>query len=135
MSTAKHESPPDHCPWGRIDHREKVAEGIYLYSTGSHGAFWLSKARLAELPPWAAAYQTFAFRTFAGNTAQWYEEDVDWCIPAIVFQADFRRWWASKRATTEQINEAMDCAEVILKNALPIVASARAAATKETVTC
>jgi hypothetical protein len=69
-------------PWGFAQHTKKYADGIVSYSTAGHGGFRLDAERQAivdsRLP---------AFKSFAGR--QWYEEDQDWAIVAIMFPECF----------------------------------------------
>lgn len=66
----------DHSPWGQIDFAAPVefngisTDGIVQVATPSHGGFWLSPERLAELPP--------ELQTADG----WYEEDCEWIVVA-----------------------------------------------------
>lgn len=69
-------------PWGAIDHAELIAPGIRWVSTPSHGGLLLDAARVARMP----AYFTAA--SWAGPSA--YEEDVDWCMPALIFAEEFK---------------------------------------------
>lgn len=78
-------------PWGPSHRQEKIAPGITRYSTGSHGGYHLSPERLAAMPEYMRP-------SFAG--LGWYEEDCDWCIPVLCFEAEFRTWAASKPWTT-----------------------------------
>ena len=62
-------------PWGIAEHELKLAEGIILYSTGTHGGIWLSAERQKEL-----GYD----RNWL-NTTEWWEEDHDWAVPYAFF--------------------------------------------------
>lgn len=61
--------PPQATPWGTPDHTVQVDAGIYLYSTPSHGGFWLDPTRNGAVHP--------AWR----RPDAFYEED---CAAAIV---------------------------------------------------
>jgi hypothetical protein len=74
---------PAETPWGHPDSVREIAPGIIHYETPSHGGFWLSPERVAEMPPCLRA-----FKPFAG--ANWYEEDCDWSIVALAFPQYFR---------------------------------------------
>lgn len=63
-------------PWGVADHVTLVCEGIWDVSTPSHGGIKLSRNRNRQMPD---------YMRMAGG---WYEEDVEWCLPCIVFEAD-----------------------------------------------
>lgn len=52
-------------PWGRIDHIEKLADGILHVSTPEHGGAWLSQERLD------------AMRLDERSADGWYEEDCE----------------------------------------------------------
>lgn len=78
-------------PWGFSDTEREIANGITLVSTPSHGGYYLSQARQAEL---LARFPSFT--TWAGGP--WYEEDCDWAVVAIVFPTAFP---ASAQANAE----------------------------------
>jgi hypothetical protein len=65
-----------HSPWGAVQDCEQLADGIYNVSTASHGGIKLDRERNSRMPE--------DWRQPGG----WYEEDCDWCLPFIVFQAD-----------------------------------------------
>ncbi len=71
-------------PWGPPQTVEVIARGIYLVETASHGGFYLDPTRNAEVPDYfkAASFNRQGERG-------WYEEDCDWCIPALVFPDEF----------------------------------------------
>jgi len=69
---------PTHTPWGHPDTVTEIAPGIVLYSTPSHGGYWLSPARVAAMPKPLRDFQPFAGKN-------WYEEDCDWAIVALAF--------------------------------------------------
>ena len=75
-------------PWGPAQTADKVAPGIMFYTTAGHGGVHLSAGRQAKVP---------AYMQCEGG---WYEEDCDWCIPAIVFADEWNKW--SKHADCEQ---------------------------------
>ena len=68
--------PGDPTPWGPAQHVERLADGIELVETASHGGIKLSAVRLGAMP--AAA------RTSDG----WYEEDCEACWPLSRFRAE-----------------------------------------------
>lgn len=73
----------DSSPWGRIDFTVRLAEGITLVSTPSHGGVHLSPERQAALPEWA--------RSIPDNWCdkpEWWEEDCEVAVPLFVFYDD-----------------------------------------------
>lgn len=76
---------PIHTPWGVPQGAPEVlAPGIVSYETASHGGIWLDPEHNAKVP------QAWRDASFGGLAAGgWYEEDCDWCIPALVFPAAF----------------------------------------------
>ncbi len=71
-------------PWGPPQTVEVIAHGIYAVTTASHGGIRLSPERLAKVPDY---FQTSTFNR--QGEGGWYEEDCDWCIPALIFPAEF----------------------------------------------
>lgn len=69
-------SPPPQTPWGRFDSCERIASGVYFVSTPSHGGYWLSPERRAEVDAKFPGFETFA----GGN---WFEEDQDWSVVCL----------------------------------------------------
>ena len=67
---------PKDTPWGRADFMQEDAPGIWFVSTPSHGGFWLSTERRAQMP----AYMR----------KTWYEEDCEWSMVAAVFGDELR---------------------------------------------
>lgn len=59
-------------PWGPAQTVIKVARGITMYSTASHGGFHLSPSRNAKIP-YEAKENTWCQQGLNG----WYEEDCD----------------------------------------------------------
>lgn len=59
-------------PWGRADFRYKIAEGLSLYTTPSHGGFRLCDS-LNRRIPWSVQVKTCRQLGLEG----WYEEDQD----------------------------------------------------------
>jgi hypothetical protein len=53
-----------HTPWGRAQRVIEHAPGIAFYSTAGHGGFYLSAARLAQMP-------------ISDRSRGWYEEDCE----------------------------------------------------------
>ena len=69
-------------PWGQSDSAAEVAPGIQWVTTPSHGGFRLSPERQREMPDY------FKGETFI-NGGQWYEEDCDWCLVVVAFNAKY----------------------------------------------
>lgn len=111
-------SYPRETPWGRADHGEKIATGIYLVGTMSHGGYWLSGDRMAQLPEWAAKANNFVDKAQRIGR-NWWEEDCDWCVPTLAFQAEFRSHWQRRGATTAQIEHHLKDAELMLRHCHP----------------
>ena len=78
-----HEATPTETPWGRPDHSRPIAPGIVHYGTPSHGGIWLAKDRFD-----AVKRRFPSLQLWAGD--QWFEEDCDWAIVALVFPEFFR---------------------------------------------
>jgi hypothetical protein len=71
-------------PWGPAQTAEEIAPGIILYSTASHGGYFLSKAANAKVPA------ILKNSTFGGQGLKgWYEEDCDWAIVGYIFKELF----------------------------------------------
>ena len=69
-------------PWGPSQSTERIADGVFWYSTASHGGFFLSQERRRAMPePYRSA------KPFAG--AGWYEEDCDWAVVVCAFPVLF----------------------------------------------
>lgn len=58
----------DSSPWGRIQHVEKLTDGVCFCGTAGHGGFKLSRQRNAEMPA--------VLRRKGG----WYEEDCEYAL-------------------------------------------------------
>jgi hypothetical protein len=68
---------PTMTPWGTPDSYRKLADGIYSYSTPTHGGIWLAPETDAMVP------------LYMRHEDRWYEEDSDWSIVATVFPHAF----------------------------------------------
>lgn len=83
-------------PWGMSDGRTEFGNGIVLYSTSSHGGFWLSKKMADEF------YGNPYFAGFQGNETnrQWFEEDCDATAVIVRFADRFDDYavWSAVRA-------------------------------------
>ena len=67
--------------WGAVDTITTIAPGIIFASTPSHGGIWLSQEREQQIPEEIRAIA----REFSPQ--QWYEEDCDFVIPTLWFNA------------------------------------------------
>jgi hypothetical protein len=67
-------------PWGSADSATHYGAGVILYSTPSHGGFWLSEARRAALCP-----EVRAFVSPYHKSPGWFEEDCEWALVALSF--------------------------------------------------
>lgn len=85
-------------PWGPAQSIDKIADGILCVSTASHGGIILSPERNAKVPDY--------MRDRDGH----YEEDCEYAIPFVVFEAEIRAW---AKANGDRI---MDAAKRSLAN-------------------
>lgn len=75
---------PNHTPWGAPQSTHVIDEGIVRYSTASHGGYWLSASRIAEMPD--------GLRPTAhldGDGGAWFEEDLESAIVTLAFPHHF----------------------------------------------
>lgn len=71
-------------PWGKIDHVETIAPGIQFCGTPSHGGYFLSDERNAQVhPAWRSKWAS------SPSLDNWYEEDCRWAIVAFHFPEFF----------------------------------------------
>ena len=56
-------------PWGPTQHTVRIAPGIYWISTSSHGGYYISQERLADMP------RKYKKLVFLHDEPQWFEED------------------------------------------------------------
>ncbi len=80
--------PVVHTPWGRPDFTREIAPGIVRYDTPSHGGFYVSPERVAEMPKSLRDFQPF---TKTSGPGRWFEEDIDWTIVALAFPQFFEQ--------------------------------------------
>lgn len=71
-------------PWGEPESVEQIAPGIQLYSTASHGGFFLDTNANAKIPL-ALKESSFCRQGFSG----WYEEDCDAAMVVFCFKEHF----------------------------------------------
>jgi len=72
-------------PWGQLISANRLAEGIILVSSQTHGGLWLSperRAQLAEQSPWAIS--AVEGRSYCAKP-MWWEEDCEAVLPLIAF--------------------------------------------------
>jgi hypothetical protein len=69
-------------PWGTPQTTTEIAPGIIAYTTASHGGYYLSPERVAEMPKPLSEFQPWAGPNF-------YEEDCDWSVVALAFPQFF----------------------------------------------
>ena len=102
-------------PWGTPDNIERIAPGIWLVETPSHGGYFVEPEQRKAIP------QSWQRASFTGQGAHgWYEEDCDWCMVALAFphlfsQANrdaawrtFRNWLEPNGLTPHPVND-MGC--------------------------
>lgn len=77
------EQHPASSPWGEVQEGKRLAPGIWKVYTASHGGIWLNDERLSQLNEILG----HEYPTFCGSP-RWFEEDCDWCVPALAFAAD-----------------------------------------------
>lgn len=77
MQRFTHTPRPAHSPWGAIQQAEQPIPGLWLVSTASHGGMILSEERQAAMPD--------ALRLDSPS----YEEDCNWALPVLAFEAEF----------------------------------------------
>lgn len=80
MRTMNQNQCPRNTPWGRADHVEQIIPGMWFVTTPGHGGVYVAPERLAQMP----AYMQSTPYSQGG----WFEEDVDWCLPVVVFAAE-----------------------------------------------
>jgi hypothetical protein len=74
-------------PWGPSQSSREIAPGIIRYDTASHGGYYLSPERVAEMPK-----PLREFVPFGGPQAgpgRWFEEDCDWSVVCLAFPQFF----------------------------------------------
>lgn len=98
-----------HTPWGASQTTWKIADGITEVSTAGHGGILLDAARVAAMPDYMKGC------SWAGAAA--YEEDCDWCMPVLVFEAEYRAYYAS--TGQQNVDEIFESARSTLKHSHP----------------
>lgn len=84
-------------PWGPSSdaETEKLAEGIILHSTSSHGGIYLSPERQSVIKKKFPKFQTFV------GGGEWFEEDCDVAVVMVAFPEAFKP--TSVEAATKMI--------------------------------
>lgn len=85
-------------PWGIADSVTEIAPGILSVSTPSHGGIKLDEARWAQVPT--------LVRTTPYSRGGFYEEDCDWAIPRLVFDAEFSAWELANGRNPDEVRAA-----------------------------
>lgn len=62
-------------PWGTADYEIPIIDGIVSVGMPSHGGLYLTPELNAHMP---------VYMRLKGG---WYEEDCDWCMPFVAFEA------------------------------------------------
>jgi hypothetical protein len=84
-------------PWGSAQSVDIIADGIVWVTTASHGGALLDPGRTAAMPAFMAG------KPWCGNSSS-YEEDCEWCMPALFFEQEFRAFYLQRgRTDIEQI--------------------------------
>ena len=68
-------------PWGPARTVGEIAPGIHVVSTARHGGIHLDPEHAKQIP------DDVRLASFLKN-ATWFEEDYDWCIPFVLFEAE-----------------------------------------------
>lgn len=76
-------------PWGKAQTIDRVTDGILIVSTASHGGILLTPERLATMPN--DMRRPLYLERYAP-----FEEDCDWCMPVLVFEAEFRAFYTKE---------------------------------------
>lgn len=92
-------------PWGVSQSVTQIARGIRSVSTAGHGGVLLSPTKNLLIPEY--------MRIDAGA----YEEDCEWCIPAVFFETEWRAWADSTTWTNGDFQ--MECAWKTFKEWFP----------------
>jgi len=74
-----------HTPWGQSDHSEKIADGITLYTTPSHGGLLVSAERVKKMHASLARISGYGSRC----GGRWFEEDCEFAAVVAAFPEEF----------------------------------------------
>ncbi len=69
-------------PWGPAQHVKEILPGFWWVSTAGHGGIFLSLERFEKMPAYMASTPY--------SQGGWYEEDIDWCLPYVVFEEELK---------------------------------------------
>ena len=58
---------PTESPWGRVEHVQRIAPGIWMVDTAGHGGFFVAASRLKQMP----------IQSTRWSSGGWFEEDRD----------------------------------------------------------
>jgi len=85
--------------WGHTQTIEELAPGIQFVTTASHGGVVLSDERKEQIP--------WAIKPFTGDRRYW-EEDIDWAVPYLVFERELREHGADAHYLPTALKNARD---------------------------
>lgn len=68
--------------WGPAQTTKELIPGVWAVSTAGHGGIFLESFRYAMMPDY--------LKTTPYSRNGFYEEDIDWCLPFVVFAAELR---------------------------------------------
>lgn len=92
-------------PWGDVQQQHKIAEGITVCYTASHGGIILSEDKAKKLGH--IRYMNFL------KSAKYWEEDCDWAIPFFFFSDEIKRFgFFSESGFEEMIGSAVKTIEL-----------------------
>lgn len=98
-------------PWGQSQNETIIlTNGIVRVSTAGHGGVRVY-ARLNRKIP------LFLRKAARLGESGWYEEDIEWCIPAVVFEDHWRDWANGTNWTTGDFQ--MESAHKTFRDAYP----------------
>ena len=75
--------PPS--PWGPAQSTTQIAPGIYWISTASHGGYYISQERLADMP------QKYKQLVWIKDRPNWFEEDCAWIAVVLTWPKLFSK--------------------------------------------
>jgi hypothetical protein len=83
-------------PWGPAQSVSEIIPGMWHVSTAGHGGIYVSPELYAQMPSYMKATPY--------SSAGWFEEDIDWVLPFVVFEKQIREQ-ATDAQTLSTINE------------------------------
>ena len=66
--------------WGAVQYETVLCPGIHIVGTASHGGIVVDAEHLERMPEF--------MRSTPYSPDQWFEEDSDWCLPVVCFEAE-----------------------------------------------